>query len=188
MADSPVLALEILHDAVVARFALDGTPCDFAFGWREPNRQGQLPVANIVTMPGDPQGALGDMMGPRYPGALTVRPLAGLWESFTVYIQAHDPDAPENERAQYRAARLLYDAWIRAVYLAAFGNWRINTQTWITTKNERRFGAGLRITGGILAVIPDLPVTLAPVDTKAELTESLNSTVDAVVEVLPEST
>jgi hypothetical protein len=182
---SDQLALEVLFDAVEKRFADDGTPCEFKFGWREPNRQGNYAPANITVTPGDPSGSLGEVVGPRYPGQLPARPLAGLWELFTVFIQAQDPGAPEDERAQYHATRLLYDAFVRAVYLAAFGNFEIKSQVWITKKNERRYGAGLRVVGGILAVIPDAVVTLAPVDVKADLNESLNSTSDGVVEILP---
>lgn len=184
MAADNVLALEILYDAVKQHFIGEKIPCEFTFGWREPNRQGNKSAANIVVVPGDPSGSLGDVTGPRYPGQLSARPLAGLLELFTVYIQAQDPAAPDDERAQYRATRLLYDAFYRAIYLAAFGNFTIKSQQWLTKKTERRFGAGLRVVGGILAVIPDATVTLAPVDVKASLNESLNSTSDGVVEIL----
>jgi hypothetical protein len=182
-----VFALEILFDAIRAQFTADKRACDFSFGWREPARQGQLSSANITMIPGDPSGALGDTRGARFPGSLPARPLAGLAELFTVNLQAYDAAAPHDERAQYRATRRLYDDFMRAFYLAAFGNWEIKSQTWITTKNERRFGAGLRLVGSILAVVPDEVVTLAPADTRALIAESLNATLDEVVEMLPES-
>jgi hypothetical protein len=187
MAEPSIFSLEVLHDAVAARFVADAIPCEFQFGWREVDRQGNYQPANIVMVPGDESGSLGEVMGARFPGGEPVRSLAGLWELFTVTISAFDGSAPENERAQYRATRKLYDHWLRAVYLSAFGNWKITKQQWITARKERRFGAALRITGGILAVVPDLPVTLAPADTHALITESLNTTVDDVVEILPES-
>lgn len=183
-----VLALEILHDRVVQRFIDDAIACEFAFGWREVPRQGRLPDAHIVLKPGDPSGRLSKShTGARYPGQLPLRSLGGLWELFTVTISAHDAAAPQDDRAQYRATRLLYDAWLRAVYLSGFGNFNIESDRWLTSRKEGRFGAALEVVGGILAVIPDSAVTLAPVDVHAEITESLNTTVDAVVEMLPES-
>lgn len=184
-----VLALEIMYDRIAARFTADSVACEFAFGWKAPPRQGRLPAAHIVITPGDPSGKLAKShTGARYPGQIDRRSVGGMWELFTAYISAHDPTAaPDDERAAYRATRLLYDAWLRAFYLSGFGNFTIESDKWITTRKEGRFGASLEVVGGILAVIPDSVVTLAPVDVKAELTESLLSSADAVVEVLPES-
>ena len=187
MAESSVFSLEVIHDRIIAQFAADAIPCEFQFGWREVDRQGNYQPANIVMYPGDPDGKLGTVTGPRFPGSDPVRSVAGLRELFTVVISAFDSRAPENEKAQYAACRRLYDHWLRAFYLNAFGNWSIDDQRWITKKKERRFGAALQITGGILAVIPDLPVVTAPVDTKALIDESLLTTSDGVVEILPES-
>ena len=185
---SGILALEILFDRVVARFTADAIPCEFAFGWREPPRQGKLPQAHIVITPGDPSGRLAKShTGARYPGQLPIRSVGGMWELFTARISAQDPAASNDDRAQYRATRLLYDAWLRAVYLSGFGNFSIESDRWLVTRKEGRFGAALEVVGGILAVIPDSALTLAPVDVKAEITESLLATADPVVEMLPES-
>ncbi len=183
-----VLALEIFHDRIVQRFAADSIACEFAFGWKEVQRQGRLPRAHIITTPGDPDGKLTkEHTGARYPGQIPIRSVGGMIELFTVRISAQDPDAPGDDRAQYRATRLLYDAWLRAAYLSAFGNYTIESDRWITTRKEGRFGTAVEVVGGILAIVPDSAVTLAPVDTKAELTESIAGTVDAVVEILPEA-
>lgn len=189
MADNIILALEKLHDDVVARFALDGTfgdplpipaaPDKLAaaanpFGWREANRQGV--GARIVWVPGDnPSGNLGVLAPPKYPGRLDPgRPLATLEELFTVYITSADRSGhkAENERAQYHVVRLLYDAWWRAVYLAAHGTVRLVSQEWITDKTERRAGAGIRVVGAIQAMIPDETPTIVDPPLSAEIEPS----------------
>lgn len=154
MANSPVLALELLYDAVVAQFAADAYACAQPFGWR-PSAQ-QHVGRRIVWVPGDPVGGLG-LIGPvRNPGG-EVRSIGTLFERFHVIISAQDPEQPENERLQYRVTRLLHDAWYRAVYLAAHGTFTIDSEEWITKYKERRFGTALLVVGTIEAMLPDLP-------------------------------
>jgi len=163
-----VLSLPHLFDAVLARFALDGTAVPMAFGWREP---GQQRVGNrIVWVPGDPSGELGAMLPAKYPGG-NPRALATLEELFTVEISGADVSAgqQENERAQYIATRLLYDAFIRALYLAAHGTYRVVKVSWITLKKERRYGAAIRAVIALQAPIADVARTVAPVDTGASI-------------------
>lgn len=195
MPDAIILALEKLHDDCVARFALDGTFGDVApsdvfaqkanpFGWREANRQGV--GARIVWIPGDdPTGNLGVLNAPKYPNRLDPgRPLATLEELFTIYITSSDASTGKrnDERAQYHIVRLLYDAWWRAAYLAAHGTIRVVSQGWITDKNERRAGAGIRLVGAIQAMIPDETPTIVDPPLRAEITpEELDVTDSPIV-------
>lgn len=171
MAD-PILALERLYDAVVASFATEG-PAGVAqpFGWRSVAQQ--RVTARIAWVPGTPPGAVGRLGPARNPGG-DPRSLATLNENFYVVISAEDRTAPEDERLQYRATRLLHDYWFRAVYLAAHGTFAIESEEWIVEKLERRYGAAIRVIGSIQSMIPDeapdgIEYENAPADTDAEL-------------------
>jgi hypothetical protein len=167
------LALEKLFDDVVARFADEATSAVNVFGWREPNRQ---QVGNrIAWVPGDPFGNAGDDLPPRNPGR-NPRPLATLRELFTVVISGADLTTPDNERAQYRATRFLYDAWRRAFYLSAYGMQHgIKSTQWDTNKNERRFGAAMIVVAWIDAMVPDEEMPIAATDATAVLNVTENS-------------
>jgi hypothetical protein len=106
-------------------------------------------------VPGDDAtGSFGPVIAPRSVGG-NPRSLADLEELFTVYLFASDPTRPEVELAQYKAARLLFDAWWRAVYLAAHGNVRMVASKWSVKSIERRYGAGMRVVCAIRSPIPD---------------------------------
>lgn len=198
-----ILALEKLFDDVLQRFVDEGTfgdvpplpPVDLSlaarantFGWREPARQGG-PLARIVWVPGDDgTGSLGEVTAPRYPGRLDPgRPLGTLDELFTVYLSAADTTVPQTlEREQYHATRLLYDAWYRAIYKAAHGTFRIVSQTWVNgthagPRQERRFGAAIRVVGGIQAMIPDSTPTIVSPPLEADITVSEGNTADTAI-------
>lgn len=160
-------ALPKLFDDVVARFLAEGLAVPNLFGWREPTKKIE-PGKRIVWYPGDPQGDLGELGPARYPGRNS-RPLATLYELFTVEITTNDSAAPENERAQYLAVRALFDSWYRAVHLAAVGTFKIISNEWVITKKERRHGACIRVVASIEAMIPDAEITSAPVDTGADI-------------------
>ena len=177
-----LLSLEILYDAVVARFgaeaafggsgaaALTAAAAANRFGWREPNRQ-LHPANHIVWAPGDERGAAGEVTAPKYPGRLDPgRPLGTLNDLFTCWISGFDATNPRDERAQWKATRLLFDAWYRAVYLEAHGTYAIRSVRWETSKNEMRFGACLVVTGSIEGMIPDTTPTLAPAGAHAHIT------------------
>lgn len=173
-----VFALEKLYDDVAARFATDGTAITMGFGWREPAQQLVQP-AHIDWVPGNSEsGDFGKLQGPLYPGTTNPRPLWAPRELFTVIISAQDPANAEDERAQYHAARTAYDAWLRAVYLAAHGTVFIDSQRWVIAKKERRFGASIRIVGAILAMTPDSANATAPVDTHAHVSLSEGTRVE----------
>jgi hypothetical protein len=163
------LALEKLYQDVQVQFAQDGTTAVQPFGWRVTAQQVVAP--RITWQPGDPSGSLGRMDPPRNPGR-NPRPLGTLRELFTCTISAQDPGDPENEAAQYKATRLLFDAWYRAVYLAAVGTFTVERTDWIIEKNERRFGTAIRVIGSIQAMIPDAELQGVPVDTRAVIAVS----------------
>jgi hypothetical protein len=171
------LALEKLFDDVVARFTAEGVAVPNTFGWREPPRHG--PTSRICWVPGDPTGSAGEDAPPKYPGR-NPRPLATLRELFTVYITGADltPNLKESERAQWKATRLLYDVWRRAVYLAAYGTMTIREVRWAVDHNERRYGATLIVVSSLEAMIPDTEQTSAPIDTAAHITPKLDSNGD----------
>lgn len=174
------LALPRLYSAVVARFAAEaplvGDPpvnvpiADQYFGWKEPARQH---VGNrIVWVPGEPNGKAGQVTAPKFPGARAEgRPLANMPEAFHCYITGYDRTAPENELLQYTAARLLFDAWVRAIYLAAYGTLELPRVDWFKGgKKEFQAGATLLAIGAVWSVQPDSEVSAAPADTGAILT------------------
>lgn len=167
-----ILAIPTLYDKVITQFGVDGNPdVKFFFGWREPARQLQS-FTRIVCYPGNPQGSAGEILPPRNPGD-NPRALANLSELCTWEITGNNTDAPENERAQYQATRELFCAWYRAVYLAAFGTYEIVSVDWVIDHNERRRGACLRVVLGVLAILPDSVIELAPVDVSASLNVDL---------------
>lgn len=185
-----IFALEHLFDSVVQRFAEEKTLVENVFGWKEPPRQGGN-INRIIWTPGDASGSMGDDAGPRYPGSLPARPIAMLLENFTCLIVAADPQAKENDRAQYNQARLIYDAWRRGVYLAAVGTFSIKSQAWDMTRKEGRFGACIKVVGTIQAVIPDEPFTFAQTNTVGEATGFIvggdgSTESDAPVEIVPD--
>jgi hypothetical protein len=155
-----------VRDRFVADAGVDGVPVPVTFGWREPSLQRQT-SHRIVFVPGDDSGwSLGSLGAPESPHVSLARPLARLDEVFTAYLEAEDVSAPDDELAQYTAARALYDAWYRAVWHARIPH-TILTQRWVVDRTVRYAGAALRVTGTVSAVVPDVPSTIAPSDTSA---------------------
>jgi hypothetical protein len=149
-----------------------GTPVPNRFGWREPAKRGASP--RITWVPGDDgSGALGDVSPARAPGRTPSRPLGTLHELCTVYIEGVDASGLEDERKQYAATRILFDAWYRAVHLAAHGTFEIRSSGWVIETKERRHGAAIRVVLAIDAMLPDAALTPAPVDTAASVTPYL---------------
>lgn len=167
---SDVFALTQLYDQVTARFTAENTGAASTFGWRDVASKlttGQ----RVIWVPGDPGGDLGELGGARSPGVNQPRPIYLLPELFHVYIVGSDESDPENERKQYVATRWLYDAWLRAAYLAAFGRFIVQSSSWLPDRKTRRHGAAILVVATIEAVIPDVDATVvnAPADTKAEV-------------------
>ncbi len=162
------LALPWLFDMVSAQFAADGNDAVHLFGWRAVGKQ--VDSNRVVWVPGDPNGDIGAVIAPRFPGVReSGRPLTNVLESFHCYITGYDRTAKDDERAQYTAARLLFDDVVRAIYLAAHGNFEGKASRWVTEKKEFRAGATILLTGTVRAVQPDTQVAKAPVDTGAIL-------------------
>jgi hypothetical protein len=159
-----VLAVTAAYDAVSQRLADEGTNVTSTFGWRESARQKS--GNTIVWMPGDSTGVLGALGAARKPGR-NPRPLATLAEFVTVEITGYDASQLENERAQYVGTRLLFDAWYRALYLAARGTFEVVSATWLVDKQQRSAGATLRVVVAIEAMVPDEPHAVAPTDAVA---------------------
>lgn len=169
------LALPKLFDDVVARFELDGTEVEQHFGWREPQKHKTV-RARIVWVPGDEGGTAGEIRAARNPGTQAAgRSIATLGELFHVRIAVVDPQFREDERAQYIATRLVFDAWVRAVYKAAHGTILLGSPTWNIDKNERRHGAELVCVCEVEAKIPDSPFDTVPADAVAQITTSLDN-------------
>lgn len=176
-----VFALEQLFDGVAALIAADAAaedppvdPPPQTFGWREPAKRGT--PYRIVWVPGDDRnGDVGELGPAKQPGR-NPRPLWTLDEQFTVYLEASDPTDPENERAQYHAARLLFDTWARAIYRVGRGTVHVSKPTWVVDKKVRRHGATIRVLASIDAMVPDTAYPLAPPDTAAEVTSYPHAT------------
>lgn len=164
-----VLALPLLYDAVVDRFTADGTDCALAFGWRTPSYL-KVPGSRIVFVPGDDLGNMGELLPPRnQPHAITPGPaLAALDEIFHVVISGEDLTAPEDERAQYTATRLLFDAFARACIRYAGNNIVWLGARWLIDRETRRAGAALLVTAAIDAAILDLPFPCLPTSGELE--------------------
>jgi hypothetical protein len=166
-----VLALPLLYEAVVARFAAESTTCAQSFGWLEPPRLATVD-ARITWTPGDVSGNIGAVEPPRRPGR-NPRPLATIAELCTVDVFAFDPAHPTVELAQYTAARLLFDAWFRAVYLAARGTFEVQSTQWVRPKSGRPHGACIRAILRLDAMVPDVEYASAPSETVAAIGVSL---------------
>lgn len=149
---SAIYPIEAVFKAVVERFKEEGVDAENRFGWREPARQ-MTAQRRIVWIPGDPANAVGTILGAKK-NVSPYRSLGTLQELFTVEISASDTSAPEDELAQYRATRLLYDYWFRAVYHAS-GMPTILSMEWETRRTERRRGTLLRVVFALDANIPD---------------------------------
>lgn len=170
-------ALELLREAVIARFAAEGTLVPNEFGWRKPGQQ--FPTGNrIVWVPGDDEsGDVGEQGPTRDPGQNPAS-LGTLYELFTVYVIGEDGAAPNDELAQYKAVRLIYDAWWRAVFIEAAGTLGKPKLRWVLDKLERRRGAALRVLCTVEAPQPDETFDYAPVDTHAAITAHARNPAD----------
>jgi hypothetical protein len=153
--------LELADEVSVATTVTDMPPQ--VFGWREPDKR--TGARRIVWVPGN-EGDIGEVAAPKYPGRIEGRPLATVHELFTVYLEAQDPSDAENERKQYHATRVLFDAWLRAVYLSAVGTFRLVDVRWVADKKVRRFGAAIRVVGYVEAMVPDAPLEQVPADAR----------------------
>ena len=192
MTTSITFALSILFDAVKTRFEDEGSGPESpatvtqVFGWREVPKQ-PTEVGRIVWTPGDESGSLGEIGTPKQPGRVAARPLATISELVTVTISAVDPLNPEDEQRQYETTRALYDAWYRAMYLAARGTFTLKTSFWLVDKKTRRYGNAIRAVVAVDAAILDAAYTSAPTDTSALVVSTMVATDDEASETIEAS-
>lgn len=152
-------ALEALYDAIVASLASEGLTVQSAFGWKEPVFQPSGSM-RLVFVPGDPSGKVGKDAPPRS-GGTTPRSVAMLLEQATVYLWAVDRSLP-SERAQYAAARSLYDAFRRALHASAYGTYSLDNPVWVAPSKrrvERTLGAELQLVVTVQAPTRDISPT-----------------------------
>lgn len=137
----------------------------FAFGTREPAKRDALP--RIVFVPGD-DSDVGEV-GPVVKPGRNPRPLATLHELVTVFVEGFDGTAglAEDELAQWKATRLLFDAFLRAIYLAAYGTYAIRSTKWLNERSTRRHGYAIACVLSVGSMVPDAPAALAPVNVNA---------------------
>lgn len=156
----------VIDGDVVLWTQTDPAVVPHAFGWRERDRHEG--VRRIVWEPGD-DGAVGEMAPARNPGG-NPRSLFTLRERCAIYCEAADAtdaSTAENERAQYIAARLLYDSLIRAIYQVRHQAVALGDPRWMDKDNVRRYGATIRVVVSVEAQIPDALQTTASASTKA---------------------
>lgn len=166
-----MLALELLYENVLARFAAElevgATAIEQPFGWRSPARR--TGAQRIVWVPGD-DGDVGAVTGAIKPGR-NPRPLWTIGELCTVYVEAYDRASAENDLAQYRATRLLLDQFLRAVHHAAPGRVDVGRARWVDDKNERRAGAAIRLVIEVEAMVPDVELETTTAASSIEVEE-----------------
>lgn len=151
----------------------------FQFGTREPAKRGD--VYRVVFVPGDESGNAGALVAPRNPGR-NPRPLHTLDELFTVYVEAFDSSAgkPEIELAQWKAARILWDAVIRAIYLSAHGTYEVISTQHMVDRSTRRHAWTMRSVIAIQSMVPDAPGFVLSAPTSIALTVGLEVDDDPV--------
>jgi hypothetical protein len=165
---NPVLAVELLYDGIIAQltddFSPEPCPIVFGFGFREPAMQSEgVGGANrIVFVPGDRGARFARDLPPRNPGR-DPRSLGTKDEFVTVHIWAADATDLTNERLQYRACRLLYDAFFRAVYLVSHSDGDVGVgpvsfvdESWDADHIERGYGYVIIAVLSVAAMVPDV--------------------------------
>lgn len=183
--DKPTIcfAVDSLYLAVVARFEEKRIDIPNVFGWREPQKH-KTQASRIVWTPGDENGRLGELLPPRDVGG-NPRQIAQLDELFTIRISAFDVDDPENELAQYREARRVYDLLFSAIHASAFGTFTYLDSSWDLSKNERRHGEMVIITASVQAPIFDDVAATAPVDTEGDVETSVEDLTEKTLVPVP---
>jgi hypothetical protein len=176
MADT--LALEKVFADVRTDFAAQAKDTVFAFGVVERSKQlnqGPGRANRIVVHPGTyPDGNVGRVDAPKWPGRDPRRPLHTLHELFTVLTWAYDATYPDDPFVQWKAARLLFDDFVAALYRSSHGTYAFVSARWSHAKerNERRFGNEIESVWTVQSMIPDFEkVAVQPV--KPDITTTL---------------
>lgn len=159
----------------------------FAFGSREPMKRGER--YKISYVPGDDEDA-GEIVQAKQPGR-NPRPLHTFNERVTVIVDAAaidvtpvpTPTSPaEDQLAQWREARLLMNAFVRAVYLAATCTYTFDRVELLHPERKfRTHGYAYKLVMTLEEMIPDKALTTAPVNVHASyltrLTDNENQTI-----------
>lgn len=142
----------------------------FAFGTRGPAQRGEQ--YRIVWVPGDEEDA-GEVSEARLPGR-NPRPLYTFEELLTAYVEASDfsGTSAEVERKQWRAARLLLNALLRAVYKATTARTKIDAVQVLNDRSTRRHGWAYRVTFRLEAMVPDEAFAAAPASDASVTTDA----------------
>jgi len=153
----------VVDDQVDVETTAASTPPPNKFGSREPaHRDGKS--SRIVWVPGNDESGDVGKMGPARQPDRNPRPLMTIGELVTVYVEGYDATAPEDQRKQYEITRILADAFLRAVYLAAHGTFEVLAISWVRGekgKGLRQHGAALRFLIAVDAMVPDAPLAIA---------------------------
>jgi len=151
----------------------------FQFGTREPAKRGD--TYRVIFVPGDEAGNAGEVRAARNPGR-NPRPLATFDELFTIYCEAFDATAisPEVELRQWKAARLLWDAVVRAIYLSAHGTYEVVSVEHMIERATRRHAWTIRSLVRIQSMVPDAPGFVLRAPTSVALTVGLEVDDDPV--------
>lgn len=159
-------AFDIIYSGCKLQLIADGNTTPVLFGKRELAKRINKEVGvfrRVVFVPGDDKGAIGEygpatkVRLPAFQGNVATRTLYTLTEVFRVYCFAFDASAPEDELAQYAAARYLHDQVVRALHLSSHGNFTLDKPMIVPQPTERKFGCEIMITLNVIARIPDDP-------------------------------
>lgn len=139
----------------------------FSFGWRA--AQDRSSAFRVVVVPGS-DGDLGELSAPLQLGG-NPRSVADLRERFTLYLEARDSSAPQDERKQYTAARLLFDATWTYLRDIATANLELVDARWIggagTLGAQSQSGATIRAVCALRVPIPREARLVIPASTDA---------------------
>lgn len=167
------LAFDILFEGVKTQLSADGNMANVVFGARELAKRinyGPGQANRVVFVPGDEKGLIGEYgpaIKPRLPsfqGHVTPRTLFTLGEVFRIFCWGFDAATPEDERAQYVAARYLHDQVVRALYHAGHGTFMLTKPMVVPNGAERKFGCEIMITLVVQAKLPDDPGPVVELD------------------------
>jgi len=157
---APVIAGAYVYEQVKALFAARSSvrATLFKFGWKEPDKKVEGMVESKITwVPGDTGGKIGKLGMTKYPGETnaSVRSIGSLSELFTVYVFAFDRESPEDELAQYKKARLLWDDFYAALWRVGHGHFSIDDIVYSHKTLERKSGCEIRALISIICRLPD---------------------------------
>jgi hypothetical protein len=136
-----ILNAASLYDAIKTYLTDAGSTANVVFGWRELTKQvnlGATRTGRVVLVPGDDKGLAGSFAAP--PMNTFPRRIKTRLELIAVHVWGHDPEAPNDEKAQYAATMALEDLVINAVHDKASGRYELSDAEWVVSPTEKLFG------------------------------------------------